>query len=194
MQSSLTSIGEGTFSECSSLKKVSIPPSINSIINDVLKGFSSLIEISSPTPQKLKQVDQNHHQQTTRNMKSKEKISEIDECSFGLLLCGPGECGKTTIIHQLKSKFSEDEISDEEKLLYAQTIKANLIESMQKLIYWNERNDKEISSEFECKNYIIQKFIVASNPQTIDRPIIVFTQSSFDINQVIQNTEQFECF
>ena len=75
-------------------------------------------------------------------------VNDDETEAFGLLLCGAGESGKTTYTRQLKIKFKGG-ITEKERLSFVQTIRGNMVETMQQLIFWTERNDKEISSEFE---------------------------------------------
>ena len=75
-------------------------------------------------------------------------VKDEETEAFGLLLCGAGESGKTTFTRQLKRKFI-GEFDDKERKGFVQTIRGNLIEAMQQLIFWVERHEKEISSEYE---------------------------------------------
>ncbi|OHS93486.1 Guanine nucleotide-binding protein subunit alpha-1 [Tritrichomonas foetus] len=75
-------------------------------------------------------------------------VKDDETEAFGLLLCGAGESGKTTFTRQLKLKFLGG-IQKEDRLSFVQTIRGNMVESMQQLIFWVERHDKEISSEFD---------------------------------------------
>jgi GTPase SAR1 family protein len=66
--------------------------------------------------------------------------------AFGLLLCGAGESGKTTFVRQLKLLFLGG-IDENHRRSLTQTIRGNLIETMQMLIVWLERNGKDIPED-----------------------------------------------
>jgi len=75
-------------------------------------------------------------------------VADDNAEAFGLLLCGAGESGKTTFTRQLKIKFLGG-IKQEDRMNFISTIRGNLVESMQLLLIWLERNDKEINPDLE---------------------------------------------
>lgn len=75
-------------------------------------------------------------------------VKDDESEAFGLLLCGAGESGKTTFTRQLKLKFLGGISADERKSFVA-TIRGNLIEAMQTLLVYAERNDLEISDDLQ---------------------------------------------
>lgn len=75
-------------------------------------------------------------------------INDNESDAFGLLLCGAGESGKTTFTRQLKIKFLGG-ISEEDRKSFVATIRGNLIEAMQTLLVWAERNGLEVSDDLQ---------------------------------------------
>lgn len=66
--------------------------------------------------------------------------------AFGLLLCGSGESGKTTFTRQLRIKYLNG-FQAEEKAGFVSTIRGNLIETMQILLVWLDRNSKSVDDD-----------------------------------------------
>ncbi|KAH0793695.1 guanine nucleotide binding protein, alpha subunit [Histomonas meleagridis] len=98
----------------------------------------------------------------TNNEKQPILIKDNDIEAFGLILCGTGETGKTTYARQLKLKYVG--IEDDERKSLIPTIKGNLVESMQLLLIWLERNSMEISPDLEQA----AQDILALNPFACD--------------------------
>ena len=69
-----------------------------------------------------------------------------EDCSFGLLLCGAGEAGKTTFTRQLKLKLI-GEFSKKERVDFLRTIKINIVDSIICLIKWLQDHDIEIKNK-----------------------------------------------
>lgn len=63
--------------------------------------------------------------------------------AFGLLLCGAGESGKTTFTRQLRIRFLEG-FSNDERKRFIQTIRGNLVESIQLLLVYLERHGMSV--------------------------------------------------
>ena len=70
------------------------------------------------------------------------------EDAFGLLLCGAGESGKTTYTRQLRIKYLGG-FKEEELIGFVNTIRGNLIETMQLLLVWLEHNHLQVDSSLE---------------------------------------------
>lgn len=66
--------------------------------------------------------------------------------AYGLLLCGAGESGKTTFTRQLRIKYL-DGFTVSERQNFVQTMRGNMIEAMQTLINWLERQHIELENE-----------------------------------------------
>jgi GTPase SAR1 family protein len=67
--------------------------------------------------------------------------------SFGLLLCGAGESGKTTFARQLKLQFLPGSISEDERRSFVPTIRGNLVETMKYLLFYAEENQLGLSED-----------------------------------------------
>jgi len=80
----------------------------------------------------------------------KIEVVSNDTSAFGLLLCGAGESGKTTFTRQLRIRylngFKDDELSG-----FVSTIRGNLVESMQLMLIWLERNNIEFNEDLESE-------------------------------------------
>jgi GTPase SAR1 family protein len=63
--------------------------------------------------------------------------------SFGLLLCGAGESGKTTFTRQLKLRFLGG-FKEEDRSSFVATIRGNLIDTIQILLVWLEKHDQSV--------------------------------------------------
>jgi hypothetical protein len=61
--------------------------------------------------------------------------------AYSLLLCGAGESGKTTFIQQMKLNYF-GEFSNDERKEFVETIRGNLVETMQKLLVFLEKKRK----------------------------------------------------
>ncbi|EAY13558.1 transducin alpha subunit, putative [Trichomonas vaginalis G3] len=66
--------------------------------------------------------------------------------AYGLLLCGAGESGKTTFTRQLRIKYL-DEFTSSERQNFVATMRGNMIEAMQTLLVWLERQRLELENE-----------------------------------------------
>jgi len=75
-----------------------------------------------------------------------QKEVDEDADTYGLLLCGAGESGKTTFSRQLKLNYI-GEFSSSEREVFKGTIRGNVIEAIQILLSWCRKQDIDIDSD-----------------------------------------------
>jgi GTPase SAR1 family protein len=73
-------------------------------------------------------------------------VRESSADAFNLILCGSGESGKTTFVRQLKLRFLGG-LETGDRDAYVPTIRGNLVETMQTLLVWAEKDGQEISDD-----------------------------------------------
>jgi len=120
--------------------------------------------------------------------------------AFGLLLCGSGESGKTTFIRQLKYQMLGG-FPEKELLQFVGIIRTNMIETIQLLLVWTEKNNINVSSSNEQARDVIIETDPAESDFTTeicgyirdlwDDPAIKLAFQHKDENWVPDNMEYF---
>ena len=104
---------------------------------------------TQPPPESKQEAQAQKESSSQPETKPEIKQAQVatDETdAYKLIISGTGESGKTTFTRQLKLKY-QGGFSDQERTSFVHTIRANLIEAMQHLLIWTEKNGQPIDSD-----------------------------------------------